>query len=354
MRVLYVGNGNYKFAGARYYDPGRKIVNGLIRLGHNVYFFSDRDAARKTGVFGLSRFGPHRTNELFLRCCKNFKPDLILFCLADLVTSDALDQVRTLLPHVKMAQFNVDPVFRPHNRAMITQKLPWMDATFVTTAGPVLKRFHREEAKVAFVPNAVDASIEWPCAHRHTDQMFDIFWALRAPRGSYPGDPRIEYPRYLKRSGKVTIDYHGMDGVPELFNAAYYEAIANARMGLNISVDRTDGASPRASEEELYLYSSDRIAHYMGSGLLTFATRDNALEEMFTEDAEMVFFTTPEELLDKVLHYRAHDTARQSIAQAGWEKYHRCFNERLVAKFMVEVTFGLPLSEPYAWPTDVY
>ncbi len=36
MQILYVGNGNYNHRGARYYGPGLKIFNGLIRNGHNV------------------------------------------------------------------------------------------------------------------------------------------------------------------------------------------------------------------------------------------------------------------------------------------------------------------------------
>ncbi len=351
MQILYVGNGNYKHRGARYYDPGRKLVNGLTRLGHNVYLFSDRDEART--LWGTRKLGIKHCNRVFLDVCTNFKPDLIVFCFADIISLDSLAKVRQRFPAVKMAQFNVDPIFRPHNMAMIHSKLPHMDATFVTTAGPILKRFHRDGARVSFVPNITDSSMEWSRCHERSDQPIDVFWALRAPKGSYAGDPRIECPRYLKHNG-VSMDFHGMDGTPELFNAEYYAAISRARMGLNISVDRTDGTSPRASDAELYLYSSDRIAHYTGSGLLTFSMRDNKLEELFAEDKEMVFFSRQEELLEKIRYYKTHDEERKSIAKAGWEKAHHCFNERVVAKYIVETTLGLPLSGPYAWPTETY
>jgi len=92
----------------------------------------------------------------------------------------------------------------------------------------------------------------------------------------------------------------------------------------------------------------------MGSGLLTLSTRDNKLDELFEEDREMVFFSSKEELLEKIMYYKQHDTERKAVARQGWEKYHNCFNERIVAKYMLEVAFRLPLSEEYAWPTETY
>ena len=130
----------------------------------------------------------------------------------------------------------------------------------------------------------------------------------------------------------------------------------NAKMGLNINRTYSEGDNynPTTNPEELYLYSSDRISHYMGSGLLTLSTRDNKLEELFEEDKEMAFFSSKEELLEKVIYFKNHDDERKKIAQRGWEKSHNRLNERLVAKYMFEVAFRLPLSEDYAWPTETY
>jgi hypothetical protein len=353
MHILYVGNGNYKHRGGRYYEPGRKLMNGFIREGHNVYFISDRDTARAATIFGSLKLGRRHCNAVFLDTCRKFTPELILLGHADLITGESLQKARQLLPEVKIAQFNVDAIFNPHTVAQIAAVVPFCDATFVTTAGPALQKFSRPGSSVAYIPNPVDSSMEWPRCFERSDQPHDVFWALRATQGSYPGDSRIEFPLFLEKNG-IAIDYHGMNGKPELMGAAYYRGIANARMGLNISSVRYRGGPPRASEEDLYLYASDRISHYLGSGLLTFTTRDNRLEELFEEDRELVFFSSKEELLDKVRYYRQHDEARRAIARAGWEKAHRHFNERLVARYMIEITFRQPLSESYAWPAQTY
>ena len=354
MQILYVGNGNYKHSGARYYDVGRKVANGLTRLGHNVYFLSDRDEARATNIFGSRSLGVKNCNKAFLEICRNFQPEAIFLHHADILTPGSLEEARRILPAVRIAQFNVDPIFRPHNIAMIKGKLAQVDATFCTTAGPALKRFSGQRSVVSYMPNPIDSSMEWPRCHAHSDQPHDVFWALRATKGSYPGDPRIDLPLMLEKSGKVAMAYYGMNGKPELFGADYYKEIAKAKMGLNIAVDRTWGDQPRASDEERYLYASDRLSHYMGSGLLTFTNRDNALEEMFAEGKELVFFASPEELLDKAVYYKNHDSERRAIAEAGWRKSHEQLNSTLVAHYMLEVTLGRTASQGYAWPTELY
>lgn len=354
MQILYVGNGNLKHRGARYYDVGRKLVNGFTRLGHNVYAFSDRDTARAESILGSRKLGVKKCNVVFLQTCAQLQPDLIVLGHADIISHDSLVAARKMLPHVKIAQFNVDIVFLPHNVQMIQSKLDVVDSTFVTTAGDVLKRFSSPHGVACYMPNPVDASIESPRCFEHSDQPHDVFWAMRAGKVIRAGDRRVEYPLFLEKSGRVNIDYHGMAGKKGLFGAAYYKRIAQAKMGLNISSVDTRESEQSASDAELYLYSSDRLSHYMGSGLLTFATRDHKLEDLFEEDKELIFISSAEELLDKVLYYKKHDDARKRIAHAGWEKSHQRYNATIVAQYILDVTFGTEFTHSYAWPTERY
>ena len=100
--------------------------------------------------------------------------------------------------------------------------------------------------------------------------------------------------------------------------------------------------------------ASDRISHYLGNGLLVFSTRGNGLEELFIEDSEMLFFAEKEELLEKIRYVAAHDDIRKSIAHAGWQKAHEYYNERLVARYIIETLFGYDYTHDYAWPTTRY
>lgn len=353
MRILHVGNGNFKHRGKRYYDQTRKINNGLIRNGHDVFFMSDRDVARSGNIFNIRKLGVNHANTYFIDLCYNYQPDLILLDHADIISAESIKKVKEFLPQTAAAQWNVDPIFRMHNIKQIKSKLEVVDATFITSAGSGLKKFSSARGVVSFIPNIVDQSLEWPKCFEHTNQEHDVFWALRAINGSYAGDPRIEIPLFLEDHKSIKIDYYGMNNKPILFNADYYHKISNCKMGLNISVQITD-SNTKPNKEDLYLYSSDRISHYMGSGLLVFTTRSNNLNELYKEDEELVFFDTKEELLDKILYFKKNDKSRQMIAKAGWKKSHSCFNEKLVTKYMIETTFRTKHTEEYAWPTTKY
>lgn len=358
MHILFVADGNFKHRGARYYFTYRRLLHGFIRNNHNVYFLSDTDTARCGNIFRSSRLGRDYCNKVFIDTCQNFRPDLIVFDKGDIIREKSLKEVKSFLPQVKMIQFNVDGMFSRHNINMLKRNISYMDATFVTTAGSILKRLSHPGGIVNFIPNPVDMSIDYPRCHERSDQTFDVFWSMRKVEKSrtHEKNPRIEFPLFLEKSGKIKIDYYGMNGKPELWNVKYYQAIENAKMGLNLSHAYLgpDNINEKSTDEELYLYSSDRISHYMGSGLLTLSTKDNRLEELFEENKEIVLFSSKEELLEKIIYYKKNDIERKTIARQGWEKVHTLYNEKLVTKYMIERTYDMRLSESYVWPTQTY
>jgi len=361
MRILYVGNGAYKNRASTYYDSGRKLCNGFTRNSHNVYFLSDRDTSRAGNIFKSSKLGVGYCNEVFIDICKNFQPEMIVFVHADIIKNESLENAKSLLPDVKMVQINVDALFTQKHMENIRCKIPYLDATFVTTAGSVLGTLGESKGVVSYLPNPVDESIETLRCHEYSNQKNDVFWAGRfnPETDLCKENPRFEFPLFLEKTGNVKIDYYGMKGKPPLVGATYYQAIGMAKMGLNINQGNLLGDYIEIpGHNSAYLYSSDRIAQYMGSGLLVFCYRDknmdSKLEELFEEDKEMVFFSSREELLDKILYYKKNDEERKEIARGGWEKSHYQLNERLVAKYVIEVTFKLPLSEDYIWPTELY
>jgi len=352
MKILLVANGNYKHNGARQHEQQKKLYNGLVRNGHNVLFFSNRDAARN-GIFLSSYFGKEKSNKDFLQICKNFQPELIICAHADIITPDTLLEARKILPEIKMADFNVDALFIPHNIKALEERTPLFDATFITTAGPALKKFSHKNGVVCYVPNMVDLSIEWPRCHERSDQENDMFWAMRSTKKSRTIDnPRTAPALFLENSGKIKISYHGMNGKPDLLNANYYQAISNAKMGLNNSLSAINNAD--TAPQDLYLYSSDRISQYIGSGLLTFIAAENCYQDLLTDGEDFISYTCKEDLLEKAIYYKENDNLRKKIAGSGWEKYSKNFNEHVVANYIIETTLSLPYSQSYNWPTEKF
>ncbi len=353
MRVLIVANFGERYFGERFYIVERKLANGFARNGHLAYTFSDRDAARTGTIFRSSRAGRGVANAQFLEVARNFEPELIVIAHSSLITTEILSEAKRFGAGARLAQVCVDPLFRAVNVEFLADRAKIVDATFVTTAGAALARFSSATNVSSYIPNPVDSSIESLRGFERDDQPFDVFFAANAS-GDRPDDARRTTPRLIADSGEATIDYYGFDGRPALFGSPYFRALADARMALNINSDRAETARTRAPEAELYLYNSDRIAQLMGCGLLTLSYRVNKLMELFDENEEMVFTDTPEEMRDAVLKLKRDDRRRREIAEAGWLKSHERFSERAVARYIEEVAFHRPLSQPYFWPTKLW
>ena len=354
MRVLLVGNAHERAHGGRCYTVERKLANGFVRNGHLLHFFSDRDVARAGSIFRSSRAGRGAANREFLEVVRAFAPDLCVFVHSTLIATETFVAAREIRPGLRLAQTCVDPLFRPSNVAFLKDRARVVDATFVTTAGAALAAFSRPDAPACYMPNPIDASIETARGFERSDQTYDVFWAARAGQGDHPADPRVTFPLHLAQQPDLAVDYHGIGGRAQRFGTAYFERLVDARMGLNLNSDRLGGTSVAAPADQLDLYNSDRISQIMGCGLLAISMRVNGLGALFGEDEEMAFADTPDEVAEVVRRYKRDDAARRRVAEAGWRKSHGELNERLVARYIEEVTFGRPLSHPYVWPTRLW
>lgn len=341
MDILYIGEAQgFRNAGKAYLIP-QKLINGFVRNGHNVYVFNDRDFARASNPFGSSKLGRARLNAKVVEVARDFAPDLIVLGHCKLVENATLDAVRQALPDVRIIYRNVDPLHAGDNVADIDNRLNHVDGVFITTAGQALARFGNARSFVAHMPNPIDPSIETGRAFEQ-DGAFDLFFAGGALRHQH--DQRAAMLDDLtRRLPGLRLGFFGTGaGREQVFGKAYLRLIASSRMGLNIN--KTD---------DHYLYASDRLAQYLGNGLLVFTPASSGFQDVFTDD-EMVFFTGVEDLADRIAWYHAHDDARRAAAARSWRKAHAIYDTTRVTRYMIEQTFGQPLSQDYGWPTERY
>ena len=313
LRILLVDNLMIRRYGNLRMGPGRKLMCGAIRNNWRLCEFSDRDMARLLAPLWIRPWGGRIANEKLVLTAKNFRPDVILLGHCDYIQNWALERIREILPNVRMAHFNVDPVYWPHMQNQCKARMDSCDGIFVTTAGEPLKQWRTGKNFVAYMPNPSDPSMENQDNGAKTSFARDAFYACNPN----PADPRIAFIAEMRTK-------------------------LDAKMSFNFN--RREG--------DLW-YSSDRIAHLMGYGILTFQSAKNDLQHFFTEK-ELVFFDGADDLTEKVLWYQAHDAERTAVASAGRAKYHAIFNGARVLKFMVETLLGEPYSESYEWAEEVY
>ncbi|THD44591.1 MAG: glycosyltransferase family 1 protein [Bradyrhizobium sp.] len=343
-RTVHAANFSRKAKGAFQHSVEHKISNGLIRNGHSVANFSDRDVARAGTLLGHRAFGAKAANRAFAQFCRSVEPELILLGHANTLTAETLAELRDDLKGLRIVQYNVDPLFEEENVAFILSKIDVVDATLISSAGEALRPFHRPGRVLGFLPNPVDASIETGRCHERADLPFDLFYAC-----GNENDPRFVagrdwtsrdlVARLRAAHPQLRMLTPGVGGAPQLAGAAYQRALESAAIGLNVS-----------KRNDIFLYSSDRIAQLAGNGLAVLIDRAGGYEAVFGE-GEFAYFSTIDELSDKISRLTGDPAYRQGLAAAGWARYHALFNERAIAKYLFDVAFGRFDPTSVSWPS---
>ena len=342
--ILHVANFSDRLKGAGFTALQYKLTNGLIRAGHNVVTFSDRDAARAATPLLSRKVGRRGANRRLLTLVRNLRPDMVLFGHADTINADTVAAIRELLPNVRLAQWNVDALFNPDNVDRIRSKSALVDITFVTTGGPSLRALAADGARVAYLPNATDPSIESGRAFAVPSHDCDVFYAVGSAHftRNHCGTeiaPAALIADLLQRFPALRFVTPGINA-PQLEGTACMPVLAGSRIGLNIS-----------RRNDVYWYSSDRMAHLAGNGVLVAMERASGFDQLFSDD-EMAFYDTPEGLVDILDRFGRDDVACRAMAQRGWAAYHAMFDCTRVAQYMVAVVDGLIDPDSFDWRYD--
>lgn len=344
-KIIHVAKLSFKPKGAGFFGVPYKLSNGLVRAGYNVVNFSDDDVARASSIFRSRKTGAKGANLKLIALAKAFRPDIVILGHADTIRPATLDELRTVCPEARLAQWSVDPLFLDEDRARVERKIGHVDWTFSSTGGDYLKALGANGQAVAFLPNPVDPSIERArnFMSSRDDLPFDLFYAAgysELPR--FHGGIQTTAGRIVERIVKECPDIRGRypgarEGSPHAFGTALEEALASSAMGLNIS-----------RRNDVPLYSSDRFAQLAGSGMLTFVDRATGYPALFGED-EFAFYSTEDEMIEKILYFQTHDEERRTVARKGWQAYIDTFDTAKVAAYMVGVISGEIDPATYDW-----
>ena len=343
LKILHITNLNERFNGRLHYNTGRRLNNGLIRLGHNVLTVSDRDIINKTKK--INDFSGVKTlQKIVIDCYDNFKPDLVILGHADAIKIETLDYFKKNNPYLKISQWFLDPLGKngpdyKKNTARILHKKDYMDSTFLTTDPNSVSLKIKNSF---FMPNPCDHSFEI-LNNYENDNLHDVFFAMS--HGVHRGqlkkgksdDRELFINRLLKKNKDIAFDIYGMNDIQPIWGQDFISKISNSSMGLNLS----RGAPVK-------YYSSDRIAQLLGNGLLTFIHNDTMFSNFLKKD-QVIFYKDINDLSDKINKYKKDDKDRRRIAKNGKKTYFKNFNSTIVAKFIIEKTFNIKSKNSYSW-----
>lgn len=340
MRILHVANfSNYKY-GNDLYATDRKISSGLIQNGHFVYDFSYRDVCRNESLFRTTKFGTRKVNQQLLKACDNIYPDLLLLGHSELIEADTLLTIKKRYPDIKIGLWYVDALFHEQKMSHVLNRLPAIDMFFATTGGKYLKKYTSKTSRAAFIPNITDSAVEINTSFKSRTHENDLIFC-----GRDSSDPeRQRFMQSLKDQAGSFLHcaFRGCLGAPPITGWKYLEFLSQSRMGLNIS-----------RQNDVELYSSDRLVQLVGNGLLTFCPKVPRMDILYSEE-EIVYFDDINDLVEKLKYYHLHKDEGDCIAQKGWQKTHASYNAKRVTRYMLELLFEEPFSSDYEWQDIVY
>ena len=151
LKILHITNFNERHNGRLFYNTGRRINNGFLRMGHTVQTLSDRDTiSRERKLTDLT--GAKSLNNKLLEIVTNFNPDLIVLGHADLIFNKTLSTIKNYYPSIKFCQWFLDKMDDNKwiiNRNRFSKKFDCVDANFCTTNPTSIKSFKNK--KVFFI-----------------------------------------------------------------------------------------------------------------------------------------------------------------------------------------------------------
>ena len=344
LRILHITNFNERLDGRLFFNTGRRINNGFIRLGHSVLGFSDRDILKYYKSFNDLK-GAKTLNEKLKKTCYNYKPDLVILGHADLISADQISELKEDYPNTRFGQWFLDPLNKngpdyERNKKRILDKINVVDASFLITSPDVLNFLKKENS--FYIPNPSDSSFE--ILNNYTKPCnIDVFFALShgVHRGVLKSGKTDDRIKFLKKLVNITpdikFDIYGIKKIQPIWADHYFKTIQNAKMGLNLS-----------RGEAIKYYSSDRITQLIGNGLVCLIDEKTQYNNFFNEN-EMVFYKNINDLSEKIIKISSDEKLRKKIGKNGKTKYMKYFNSDLVAQYIINKCLNLNPKSKYFW-----
>jgi spore maturation protein CgeB len=338
MRILYIGP---DYAGSN----GTCWRDAFCELGHDVRTIDDEKYYSPRGFAGKLAQRVHRRplraqtdalNAAVLKQAREFKPEMTFYIKAYYVLPETVDATRRF--GLNFAFMNDDMFMPGISTFTFLENIKRMDC-ILTTKSFSVREYHAAGSPLAiYVPNAYDPRIHYPA------QPSDAERAQYEADVAFIGNFRPWKANFLSHLAKFKTefklnvwgpDWHNMTRVDHWIHTWKWLALRDcvrgrglwcAEMGKAIQSTKIMLGLVLREVRDLHTSRSFQIPA-CGGFMLGERTEEHRM--YFTEDKEAVYFSSQQELIDKVRFYLAHDNLRQRIAEAGYQKVLR-LNARYV------------------------
>jgi hypothetical protein len=336
MRVLLVAPFNSAKNRTRRFDFfGRRLANGFIRNGHFVMPFSDRDSVKN--ALGIKSIGAMLASRRLTEVASYVRPDLLCLHSFDLISPGTVHGIKKMVPGCRVAAVYCDALLDPVRTAKFEKWLDGVDFAFATTGGPTLARF-ASICPVAFIPNPVDISIDNAHAFAEPDKSTDVFCACG---NTGPADRWGLIDELQRQRPALRYAFYGRHKRNLISGEFLFQAMKRAKVGLNVNQFEGD------------LYASDRMAQYIGNGLLLATYRCSGFTRYFDE-TEMIFFDSAADLAEQIARVVSDDTIWRAMAERGYRKALAIMSETKVTDFIMRMTMGNGPPEGWSFSDQIY
>ncbi len=341
LKILHVFNRAEKIGGRIYFiSTGKKIENGLIRLGHDVEGISDRDVMSYNSKVNARKV----LNRVFLEKSLYYRPDLILLGHVNTIDDESFLRIKKVNNHTIFSQWYEDnltingPDFEK-NFSNLKTNFKYLDNFFISTHPDDVSR-KINNISYHFLPTPVDKNIEKLNIYNQNDYTHDVFFAMShgVNRGIIKSGKKDEREKFVKDliqiNKDIKFDIYGFNDRNPVWSESFYSAISRSSMAVNINRGRPKKYS-----------SSNRIGSLIGNGLLTFIDFKKKFNHFFNSK-EIIFYHDKLDLSDKLNYYKRNEKERKLIARNGQKKYFKLFNEIEVANYIVNESLGIKNYKP--------
>jgi spore maturation protein CgeB len=327
MRVLLVGS---FLGGALEFTYERD----LKRLGCEVRRFDMAQVNRF-----LIPYWEMVINKRIDNLLNNFRPDLILVMKGTYLWPKTIKKIKELSKGSLIFCFNGDDPFNlsspgASNRNIL-DSIPYYDCYLIWTRSLTEPLVKVGAKKVEWLPFGFDPQIHYPTNPSLREQKnfgSDIVFV---------GNWDAQREKWLKELVDFDLGLWGENywrrrcQDKTLRNRWRAKALYGKEMSLALNASKVSLNILRIQNKGNH---NMRTFEVPACGAFALAERSEEAKEFFAEDKETVYFSTPEELKDKIHYYLNHEQERKRIAQAG---YQRCLKSNYSylyrAKRIVEV-----------------